>query len=126
MKDVKRVVLTAVSSLALAATVWAANPPDMPKTRQEATKEQSSNQLQSVTGKIASVDKDSFTLNVAVNQTTNPGQQLSPQATTAKTMTFQIDKNTTVDGALKVDSNAEVTYRQNNGANVAVSVRVTP
>jgi hypothetical protein len=31
-----------------------------------------------------------------------------------------------VDGTLKVDSNAEVIYRQNSGANVAVSVSVTP
>ena len=126
MKDARRIVLTAVSSLALAATVWAANPPAMPKTRQDATKEQSSNQLQSVTGKIGSVEKDFFTLSVTTNQTTTPGQQLSPQTSTAKTMTFLIDKNTTVDGTLKVDSNAEVTYRQNSGANVAVSVRVTP
>ena len=98
----------------------------MPKTRQDATKEQSSNQLQSVTGKIGSVEKDFFTLSVTTNQTTTPGQQLSAQTSTAKTMTFLIDKNTTVDGTLKVDSNAEVTYRQNSGANVAVSVRVTP
>jgi len=126
MKDARRIVLTAVSSLALAATVWAANPPAMPKIRQDATKEQSSNQLQSVTGKIGSVEKDFFTLSVTTNQTTTPGQQLSAQTSTAKTMTFLIDKNTTVDGTLKVDSNAEVTYRQNSGANVAVSVRVTP
>jgi hypothetical protein len=126
MKDARRIVLTAVSGLALAATVWAANPPAMPKTQQDPTKEQSTNQLQSVTGKIASVEKDSFTLSVPTNQTTTPGQQLSPQASTAKTMTFLIDKNTTVDGTLKVDSNAEVTYRQNSGANVAISVRVTP
>jgi len=126
MKDAGRIVLTAVSSLALAAAVWAANPPDLPRTQQDATKEQSSNQLQSVNGKIASVEKDSFTLSVATDQTTTPGQQLAPQTSTAKTMTFLIDKNTTVDGTLKVDSNAEVIYRQNSGANVAVSVSVTP
>jgi len=92
MKDAKRIVLTTVSGLALAATVWAANPPAMPKTRQEVTKEQSSNELQSVTGKIASVEKDSFTLSVTTTQTTPPGQQLSPQASTAKTMTFLTEK----------------------------------
>ena len=126
MKDARRIVLTAVSSLALAATIWAANPPDMPRTRQNATKDQSSNQLQSVNGKIASVEKDSFALSLATNQTTTPGQHLSPQTNTAKTMTFLVDKNTTVDGTLKVDSNAEVIYRQNGDANVAVSVSVTP
>src|SRR5580704_15980629 len=126
MKDARRIALTAVSSLALAATVWAANPAAMPRTQQQAAQDQSPNQLQSVTGKIASVEKNSFTLSVPTNPTTTPGQQLSPQASSAKTMTFLIDKNTTVDGTLKVDSNAEVTYRQSSGANVAISVRVTP
>jgi|ERR1700722_3638910 len=127
MKDARRIILTAVSSMALAATVWAANPPAMPKTQQDpTTKEQGPNQLQSVSGKIAAVEKDSFTLSVATNQTATPGQQVSSQASTAKTMTFLVDKNTTVDGTLKVDSNAEVTYRQSSGANVAISVRVTP
>jgi hypothetical protein len=37
-----------------------------------------------------------------------------------------IDKNTTVEGSLKVGSNADVTYRQENGTNIAISVRVTP
>ena len=30
-------------------------------------------------------------------------------------MTFQIDKNTTVDGKLKVGANADVTYREDSG-----------
>lgn len=125
MKHAMRIVLTAVSSLALVATVWA-SPQDMPKTRPDASKQQSSAQLQSVSGKIASVEKDSFTLNVASSQTNASGQKFSQQSNAAKTMTFLIDKNTTVDGTLKVDSNAEVTYRRDNGANVAISVRVTP
>jgi hypothetical protein len=41
-------------------------------------------------------------------------------------MAFTIDKNTTVDGKLKVGSSADVTYRSDNGANVAISVHVTP
>jgi hypothetical protein len=41
-------------------------------------------------------------------------------------MSFAIDKNTTIDGKLKVGSSADVTYRQDNGANIAVSVHVTP
>lgn len=121
MKLARNVVLTAVTSLAIVATAWAA-PQSVPQSRPDATKQQNSAQPQSVSGKIASVDKDSFTLNL-VGQT---GQGLTEHSNTAKTMTFLIDKNTTVDGTLKVDSNAEVTYRQDNGANVAISVRVTP
>ena len=49
-----------------------------------------------------------------------------PVSKTAKTMTFLIDKNTTVEGTLKVDSNAAVTYREDNGSNIAISVSVTP
>jgi Cu/Ag efflux protein CusF len=49
---------------------------------------------------------------------------MKPSAAT--TMSFTIDKNTTVEGKLKVGSNADVTYRQDNGANVAISVHVTP
>ena len=41
-------------------------------------------------------------------------------------MSFMIDQNTTIEGKLKVGSSADVTYRQANGNNVAVSVRVTP
>jgi hypothetical protein len=125
MRNTRRIVVTAVSSLALVATVWA-GPQDAPQTRPNATKQQSSAQPQSVFGKIASVEKDSFTLNVASGQTNPSGQKFSQQPNNAKMMTFLIDKNTTVDGTLRVDSNAEVTYRQDNGANVAISVRVTP
>jgi hypothetical protein len=41
-------------------------------------------------------------------------------------MTFVIDKNTTIEGKLKVNANAEVTYREDGGNNVAISVHVTP
>jgi len=41
-------------------------------------------------------------------------------------MVFQLDKNTTIEGSLKVGANADVTYRQEKGANIAISVRVTP
>ena len=46
-------------------------------------------------------------------------------ATSPKTMTFTIDKNTTVDGKLKVGANADVTYRQEGGNNIAISVHVS-
>jgi hypothetical protein len=78
-------------------------------------------QEQSVSGKIASVEKTSFTLTVGQSQT----QNLQQDPNSPKTMTFMIDKNTTIDGSLKVGASADVTYRQEKGSNVAISVRVT-
>lgn len=77
---------------------------------------------QSVSGKIASIAKDSFTLTVGGSQTA-AGQHLTQQAE-PKTMTFMIDKNTAIEGKLKVNANAEVTYREEGEKNIAVSVHV--
>jgi hypothetical protein len=122
VKNASRIILTAVSGLAFAAATWIASP-DLVKA--QSTANQQGAQSQSVSGKIASVDKDSFTLNVTSSQTKASQTATQQEPAPAKTMTFLIDKNTAVDGTLKVDSNAEVTYRQDNGANVAISVRVT-
>jgi hypothetical protein len=47
------------------------------------------------------------------------------QAAQPKTMNFQVDSNTTIDGKLKVGASADVTYRQEGGNNIAISVRVS-
>ena len=39
-------------------------------------------------------------------------------------MNFLIDKNTTIEGKLQVGATADVTYREDNGSNIAISVRV--
>ncbi len=83
-------------------------------------------QEQSVSGKIASVEKNSFTLAVGQSQTSSERQNLRQDLDSPKTMTFQIDKNTTIEGSLRVGASADVTYRQEKGANVAISVHVTP
>jgi len=123
MKNVGRVFFTTVAGLTLVVTVWAFSPP---MTHEAALLSLSSNsnapQEQSVSGKIASVEKTSFTLTVGQSQT----QNLQQDPSTPKTMTFMIDKNTTIDGSLKVGASADVTYRQEKGSNVAISVRVTP
>jgi hypothetical protein len=74
-------------------------------------------ETQAVSGKIASVEESSFTLSVG-----SQGQQLQEES--GKTMTFQVDKNTTIDGKLQVGASADVTYRTENGNNIAVNVRV--
>lgn len=120
MKNVGRVVFSTLASLSLAAAVWALPP----SATHGAALSSGTNapQEQSVSGKIASVEKSSFTLTVGQSQT----QNLQQDPNTPKTMTFMVDKNTTIDGSLKVGANADVTYRQEKGSNVAISVRVTP
>ena len=106
----------------LVAAVWPLPATTTHSAQQSATNGQAPAQTQSVSGKIASVEKDSFTLTVG-STISNPSQQL--QQTAPKTMKFVIDKNTTVDGKLQVGANADVTYREDSGKNLAISVRVT-
>jgi len=80
---------------------------------------------QTVSGKIAAVDKASFTLSIASSGAANQSKQFTNEAGGPKSMTFQIDKNTSVDGQLQVGANADVTYRQEKGANIAISVHVS-
>lgn len=121
MKRETKLVWTATASLIVLAIVGA-----LPSahSKSTATYEQTAATTQSVSGKIAEVQRTSFTLNVVPGHTvSNLGQDL--QEPKQKTMTFQIDKNTTVDGKLQVGANADVTYREDNGKLVAISVRVT-
>ncbi len=99
-----------------------ASPPG--NTHQSQQGQEAAPQAQAVSGKIASVGQNSFTLTVASKSTVSQDSQPQPGATS--TMAFTIDKNTTVEGKLKVGSSADVTYRQDNGTNVAISVHVTP
>jgi Cu/Ag efflux protein CusF len=123
MKNTFRLTLASLAGVILAVAAWGLTPATTHgSTHPTLTNEQTPAATQSVSGKIASVAKDSFTLTVASNQTST-GQQLTQQAE-PKTMTFFIDKNTAMEGKLKVNANAEVTYREENGKNIAVSVRV--
>jgi hypothetical protein len=109
---------------ALAGTVLVAGALALPpaSTHQSQEGQQAAAQTQSVSGKIASVDQNSFTLTVGSASSVSQAQQ----PTSATTMSFVIDKNTTVEGKLNVGSAADVTYRQDNGTNVAISVHVAP
>jgi hypothetical protein len=124
MKKVRPVIFSAFASAILAAATLAA-PATLHNVASDVQQGQSAQQLQSVSGTIASVDTNSFTLTVTSAPT--PKAQSFAQDNTPKTMTFKTDKNTTVDGTLKVNSQADVSYRQDDsGNNIAVSVRVTP
>ncbi|HVH72230.1 MAG TPA: hypothetical protein VNB49_14120, partial [Candidatus Dormibacteraeota bacterium] len=124
MKNTLRLTLATLAGVILVVPTWG-----LPlatadgSARRALISEQTPSATQSVSGRIASVAKDSFTLTVAENQT-SAGQQLVEQQTEPKTMKFFLDKNTTIEGKLKVSANAEVTYRDEDGKNIAVSVRV--
>jgi hypothetical protein len=127
MRNVGRVFFTMVAGLTLVVAVWAF----APITTNEAallglSASQDAAQQQSVSGKIASVEKNSFTLTVGQSQTSNEKNNLQSEPGNPKTMTFLLDKNTTIEGSLKVGANADVTYRQERGVNIAISVHVTP
>src|ERR1700741_2316649 len=121
MKKEVRMGVSALASLVLAAAIWALPPGNGAKRKANAE----TAQTQSVSGKIASVEKTSFTLTVASDRMSSQSQE-PKRENSAKTMAFQVDKNTTVDGKLQVGANADVTYREEGGNNIAISVRVTP
>ena len=127
MRTVGRVFFSTLASLALAAAVWA-----LPPTATHGTamlglaNSQNAAQQQSVSGKIASVEKNSFTLTVGQSQTSSEKNDVQLEAGSPKTMAFQLDKNTTIEGSLRVGANADVTYRQEKSTNVAISVHVAP
>jgi hypothetical protein len=121
MKNPHRFVVAILASLMLVAALWA-TPPATDNAQPTATAQTPASQL-SASGKITAIGKDSFTLAVAGGQTST-GQQLAQEAPKAKSMIFHIDKNTTIEGKLKVDANADVTYREENGKNIAISVHV--
>ncbi len=119
MSNARRVVFATLASLVLVAALWAM-PPAPDNTQPTAIAQESAQAQLSVSGKITAVAKDSFTLAVASSTT----RQLAQEAPQPKSMTFHIDKNTAVEGKLKVNANADVTYREEGGRNIAISVHV--
>ena len=120
MKKETRLFLAATFSLILIAAV-SALPPATPTPNLAV---QAAAQTQSASGTISVVEKSTFTITLAPM----PKQAMATvaQQDPPKSMTFTIDKNTTIEGKLAVGSSAEVTYRDDNGSHVAIGVRVTP
>ena len=127
MKKKLGIVVTCLASFALAAALWVFAPASSnAAAATTAQTAQTPAAAQSVSGKIASIEKNSFTLTVGSEPKSNVSENTAAQAgQSAKTMNFQIDSNTTLDGKLKVGANADVTYRQEGGNNIAISVRVS-
>ena len=121
MKNAWRFGFTTLAGTVLVTGALALPPANTHQTPQD---QQAAAQTQSVSGKIASVDQHSFSLTVGSG--TSVSQDAQKRAAAPSTMSFTVDKNTTVEGSLKVGSTADVTYRQDNGSNIAISVHVTP
>ncbi len=126
MRNVRRVFFSTLASLSLAAAVWSMSLTAARGAALSLSNDQNAPQELSVSGRIASLEKSSFTLTVGQSQTSTEGQKLQQEPSSPKTMTFLLDKNTTIEGSLRVGANAEVTYRQEKGVNVAISVHITP
>lgn len=125
MRKELRIGVICLASFALAAALWAFAPASSATAATVAQSSQTPAAAQSVSGKIASVEKTSFTLTVGSEQKSNSSSVDQSSQATPKTMTFQVDSNTTIDGKLKVGANADVTYRSEGGNNIAISVRVS-
>ncbi|HKW32442.1 MAG TPA: hypothetical protein VJN92_05530 [Candidatus Acidoferrum sp.] len=122
MKNTLRLTLATLAGAILVVAAWGLPPATTHGSAHPTLIDEQTPATQSVSGKIASVGKDSFTLTIGGSQT-SAGQHLTQQAE-PKTMTFFVDKNTAIEGKLKVNANAEVTYREEGGKNIAVSVKV--
>jgi len=117
MNKLARVVVSVVACLALGGLLC-----PVPSTAHKTTAgQQSASEVQTVSGKVTAVGKTSFTLAVSSARITN---QSTREGAKPKTMTFQVNSNTTIDGNLQVGVNADVTYRIDNGDYVAINVRV--
>src|SRR5216684_3660727 len=99
MRNVGRVFFTTLAGLTLVVAVWAFSPPTTHDTALlSLSNSQAAAPEQSVSGKIASVEKNSFTLTVGQSQTSTAGQNVLQDSASPKTMVFQLDKNTASEG----------------------------
>jgi Cu/Ag efflux protein CusF len=123
MKNNTRLILAVTFSLVVMTAVWA-----IPQSTHNATGavliDQAAAQTQAATGTISAVDKASFTITLPPTKNLSAASNFAQD--TPKTMTFVVDKNTTIEGKLRVGASAEVTYRDDNGEHIALGVRVSP
>jgi hypothetical protein len=117
----------ALPSHAAAQAMPSAGSQTSPATGEQGQSQGQQGELQSVSGKITSVSGKTFTLETSSSPAAPAGQQFqsSQSGAAGQSMTFTINDNTTVSGKLAVGKTADVTYRTENGDNIAVSVRVS-
>lgn len=122
MKNIARIGLSIVSGSLLAVTTWAL-PSALPSAAPVQDAAKGNVQLQSVSGTVSTVQRDSFTLVAGASGI--KGARFQRLESDTKTMMFIIDQNTAVDGKLKIGATADVIYRVDAGNNMAVSVTVS-
>lgn len=76
--------------------------------------------VESASGRITSVQGNTFTLGVSGQNGPANGKSKGSQ----KALTLTLDQDTDVDGKIAVGAEANVTYREQDGNNIAVSVRI--
>lgn len=76
--------------------------------------------VESASGRITSVQGNTFTLEVS--RQNGPGNDRSKG--NEKALTLTLDQDTDVYGKIAVGAEANVTYREQDGNNIAVSVRI--
>ncbi|MCL6550771.1 MAG: hypothetical protein K6T37_07170 [Acidothermus cellulolyticus] len=82
---------------------------------------QTTAETHTASGKVTAIEKNSLTVSVSGANMTN-GSSADPAG--AKSMTFVVDGNTTIDGKVQVGVNVDVIYRTDSGQNLAMNVRV--
>jgi hypothetical protein len=75
--------------------------------------------VQSASGRITVVQGNTFTLQVSTNHKNSQGKDNGQN-----TLTFTIGQDTDVSGKIAIGADANVTYRQQDGNNIAVSVHI--
>jgi hypothetical protein len=84
--------------------------------RQDRAPKSEAVQVKSVSGRITSIQGNTFTVESERRDQTKNDQN--------SRMTFTLDQATTVQGKLDVGANADVTFREQAGNKIAVSIRV--
>ncbi len=121
MRKMGRIAISVISGSLLTVGTWGLPPASLSAVASQ-NAPAGSIDLQSVSGTIATVQHNSFTL---VTSAGTPGEHLQQVSKDNKTMMFIVDDNTVVDGKLRVGANADVIYRLDNGNDMAVSVTVS-
>lgn len=103
------------TAIGVASAVSAAGARPRPTYRQTAN-------VESASGEITAVQGNTFTLQTA--STKNNSTRSQSAQSDQKALTFTIDQDTDVNGKIAIGAEANVTYREQDGNNIAVSVRI--
>lgn len=103
------------TTFGIAAVITNAGARPGPTYRQTAT-------VQSASGQITAVQGNTFTLQISSTKNDIASSQSGPSD--QKALTFTIDQDTDVDGKIAIGAQASVTYREQDGNNIAVSIRI--